>query len=589
MPLDVQIQSDFSGGSFQSPSRELIPKNGFAKAVNALLEEDGAIYRRGGSAYVSSSDFPANLTFLWDGYLTAGHRTVFASASSYGVLASDNTTNVSLGGTGTDGQRPAAGNGLLFVPNGASGSTGAVTVYGGATKATYATGTLTTTSGSATVTGSGSAWAANLESGMLLTSGGNLLGVVKTVDTNTQVTLRDPARSVVTAATYSAAATYAFSPIGALRVDAVATVSNPARLVVASGDTIWFSAAGDPFTFNLAAVGGDYHKLPQGAQVTGMEALRNVLFAYSTQGIFTITGMDFDLTDALGNVQQRLDQINRDIVLWDARGIAGTRGALVVPAVDDVYLVTDSAAPQVLSGPIRALYRSYVAAGYQTGFGGVYRSHYFLPILNGNTWVDTLVCRMDQGGWTFLAGHGGTSVGFTQRSAGNPTRQPQLLSAGGRRILDLSGIFTPTFANKNDADGTTHVFSVITRDFTTGGLRKNLVKKIRLRYDLNDAGTDDPTIEAYYSSGQVVTGNPLWGGVSWGSFTWGPSSDEQFAALTLPQAHGPEGTSVTTWQVLTTETGVRPRFARFKFQSSSPCSKLVIRSLEMFVRSGGRQ
>jgi hypothetical protein len=51
-----------------------------------------------------------------------------------------------------------------------------------------------------------------------------------------------------------------------------------------------------------------------------------------------------------------------------------------------------------ISEPITALYRSYVNAGYRPGQACVYRGHYFLPILNGETVVDMLVCRIDRQG-----------------------------------------------------------------------------------------------------------------------------------------------------------------------------------------------
>lgn len=581
--LTIQTQRDFAAGSFQNPARELIPENGFASAINGLLDEDGTIYRRGGSTYKSSSDFAAALTFIWDGFLSAGARTLFASAASFGVLDADDATVITLGGSGTDGQRPAAGNYLLFIPLGASGTAGQIAVYGGSRKtAVYSTGTLTTTAGSKTVTGAGTTFTGNVDAGMILVSGGVVLGTVFSVDSNTQITLRDAAYSVVTTVAYSANPVYVFAPLGAVAIAAVATVSNPARLVVATGSDMHFSPPGNPFTFAAT----DFHRLPQGATTIGMESLRNVLFSYTTAGIFTVTGMDFDLVDAAGNVQQRLEQINRDVVLWDARGIAGWHGALVVPATDDVYLVTDSAAPQALSGPIRKRYRDYVRQGFQTGFGATYRNHFFLPIVNGNTWVDTLVLRLDQGGWLFWDGHGGTSFGFASR-ASTPTRTPLILSAGGRRVLDMTQAFNPTGATKNDADATTHVFTVITRDYTTDELRKALVKKLRLRYELNDAANDDPTLTLGYSTGQTAT-NPLWGAVTWGAFKWGASTVEQFADVPGSAPEG-DGTVPYVWPILPTQTGVRPRFARFRIRSVGPSARLTIRALEIFTRSGGRQ
>lgn len=84
----------------------------------------------------------------------------------------------------------------------------------GGNKADYTTGTISFTLGSRTVTGSGTSWTANLASGMYIfantvdASRGNftntLIGVIKSVDSNTQVTLLDVANYTSTGQTYTA-------------------------------------------------------------------------------------------------------------------------------------------------------------------------------------------------------------------------------------------------------------------------------------------------------------------------------------------------------------------------------------------------
>lgn len=54
---------------------------------------------------------------------------------------------------------------------------------------TYNTGTITLANGSASVTGSGTAWVANATAGMLLLREGAVLGVVQSVNSNTSLTL----------------------------------------------------------------------------------------------------------------------------------------------------------------------------------------------------------------------------------------------------------------------------------------------------------------------------------------------------------------------------------------------------------------
>ena len=69
--------------------------------------------------------------------------------------------------------------------------------WGGSTKATYTTGTLTSSQGNQVITGSGTSWLANVDPGAFVFKGsaGSLtyIGQVATVDSDTQITLRQGA------------------------------------------------------------------------------------------------------------------------------------------------------------------------------------------------------------------------------------------------------------------------------------------------------------------------------------------------------------------------------------------------------------
>lgn len=566
MPLDVQVQGDFSGGMYRTTSRELIPANGAYDIVNGLLEEDGTILRRGGS--VLKATVPNSVSLLWDGYLGGGSRTVFGlpNSAAFGVLNANDTTTTTITPSAVGSpvsKRPAAGNGLLAMISGAN----AVLLYGGSRNASsYAGGTATVAVGGTTLTGVGTAWLSNAEPGDVVTDSTvnqTLIGVVASVQSNTSLTLTAPALAALSgAAATIAPVSYVYpaaavAPMGTLA--AVAAVGNPARLCVAIGSRIYFSYSGN-FQF---ADPTDYHEIPQGGQVLGMESLRNILFVFTTSGVFTISNMDFNLTDAQGNVQHRMEQINRDLILWDQRGIAGARGALVVPGVDDVYLVSDAAAPQAISKPISALYRSYVAAGYQCGGAAVFRDHYILPILStGGGWIDTLVCRLNGGGWTRWVGDAATSGWMTVRGSSGTARAPQLFSAYDNRIQNLTGCFSPVASNRNDADGSTHQFEVTTRDYTTSGLRSSLVKKVRLGYELVDAAADNPTIGVQYATAQDPTLVPLSG-------TAGEAAGQAAQMFLVNTA--------------------RSRFVRFTIYSFSAAARMSVKCLEVFTRAGGRQ
>lgn len=86
-------------------------------------------------------------------------------------------------------------------------------VWRGSNTATYTTGTITSTYGSKTVTGSGTSWLANVAPGTFLTDGsGQFIGVVQSVASNTSITLEEPAFLAVAGAAYSAKPTRGFAP-----------------------------------------------------------------------------------------------------------------------------------------------------------------------------------------------------------------------------------------------------------------------------------------------------------------------------------------------------------------------------------------
>jgi hypothetical protein len=583
--LEIREQADFSQGMYRNPSPELIPEKGFADAINALLEEDGAIYRRGGSVFKSNANFAAALTFIWDGFVAGGSpRTLFASAAAFGTFAADDTTPVSLGANGTDGQRAASGSGLVHVPEGSSGPAGTIASWGGSRKtAVYSTGTVTAALLNRVVTGAGTLWNANADAGMLLfTSGGLFVGVVASVDSDTQITLHDFAQTAVTAGAYSLFVLVSQTPAGAVPVF-VGAAGDPARLLVGSRNRVQFSAAGNPFSFAAT----DYHQMPEG-QIVGLAGLQDQAFVFTTAGVYVISNLNYNLIDAAGNVQQRLSQLTKDVTLLDARGIAGYRNQLVVPGVDDIWLMGPAQFPEPISDPIRSLYRAYVQAGCLCGIAAVYRNHYILPIIQANAWIDTLVYRLDQGGWTRWQGHGGTALGFTQRSS-QGSRRPQLLSANAARVVDMSGAWQPIATIKNDADGTTQQFQVTTRDYASGqASNSNFVKKLRVRYELDDAG-DAPTMQAFYGSGRLLTSGPLWGAATWASFIWGGSANPGFVPLKGSANNGDapanSGTDPFPWLV-----GQQaPNFYRFRLICSSPTPNLVIREVDSFVRVRSRQ
>jgi hypothetical protein len=100
------------------------------------------------------------------------------------------------------------------------------------------------------------------------------------------------------------------------------------------------------------------------------------------------------------------------------------------------------------------------------------------------------------------------------------------------RVLDCSAYFEPSAGVKQDHDSTNFEYDLTTRDYTPDRLNINaLVRKLRLRYELIDAGTDDPTLNAWYSLGAATSTGAVWGTSLWGTGVWGGADTATEAQL----------------------------------------------------------
>lgn len=565
MTLDVLSQDAFSSGIVRVVEGQRIPDTGVYDLVNALIEDDVGAYRRGGSAFLSTSNAGATLLGLADMHLAGGPRTImWAGTSFYTLDGSEGPVTVfsGLGSALKSLSRPAGLGGLAGFVN----VDREILIYGGTRKtADYSTGTVTVTANSNTVTGVGTAWTANVDPGMLFTSTGGFRGVVHSVDSNTQITLLDPwggSTAAGQAYTLDRVRVLTYSGFG-IKLDPnspvyISSVGNSRRLLIGCGNRVYFSAAGDPLSLDKT----DYHELPGGSEVTGLDSIGSDAVVFTSTGTFAISNMDYDLTDDFGNPQQSMARMSANLILWGDSGVASYRSSLVVPALDDVYLVSVGAQEVPVSVNIRGLYRSYVKAGYRPGLATVYRGHYFLPIVNGTALIDTLVCRLDSStpAWTRWDGHA-SSIAYAQRF-GTATTSPKLLAIKSQRVLDLAGAFEPAAGNKNDADGTTHVFSLVTRDYAVSRQIANLWKYLRTRFQLTDAASDNPTLTAEYAVGPPEL-------ESWTSIgSWAEGTGEASSKLSVNK---------------------RAQSIRFRFKTSGPTAKFVLRSLELFFRQSGKQ
>lgn len=570
--LDSVLQDSFAGGIWRETESQRAPRDTAYDIGNGLLDDDLGVYRRGGSGYKTFDNLGA-LLGLMDGFPYAGQRSLYWTAAGIYTLAANDTDFLQIAtspGVLRPLARPVGVGGALAVPY---ADNSGVFLWGGSRKTRLVGQSVTWTAGSKTLTGIGTSWLANADRGMYVNALGAFTTLVASVDSNTQITMRDAPPTTGAAAivlqqwwTLSAAAVIGSAAVQPIMV---AAVGSRARLVLCEGNRAFLSARGDPLDVTLA----EQVELPPSSVIVGADALRDNLVLFTTDGVWTAGSVSLDQIDDYANNQWPVANINKDVILWGDPGIAAWHGALIVPALDDVFLLSADGVPQPISRPIRPLYRAYVKAGYKPGVAAVHRGHLMLPILDsGNAWVDTLVCRLDgvdrvgnmRPGWTRWDGHGGTTAGFAVRQ-GVTVRAPKLFAITGQRVSDLSGCFEPAAANKNDADGSTHRLTLVPSDVAGHQQRRSFFHSIRIRAQLIDAGTDHPTLTAEYATGL-------------------PGS-----AFTTLAGSAPATDSTTPYPPYRWQIRKRAQAVRLRIRTEGPSSSAVIRSVEVFYRRTARQ
>lgn len=599
------VQDDFSVGMIRDVAPQTIDPRATHDIINGLLDKDGSVYKRGGSANKSNAAFGSSLRWLWDGYFDAGQRTVFASTADFGVLDSDDATPVNLGSDGISGLPPSAAmlEGLLFI-----GSSSGSYIYAGSRKtANYSTTTsdTTVTNGSTTVSDPDGGFTANVDAGMLMQVGSSeRLYPVASVGSDTSLTLREAYEGST-----SATANVTFYPI--YKVTASDPYEESAiyavcgnRLLVASGNRLKFSnvpdvgtGRGNPHVFTST----DYYDFPDGAQILGIATIDATALIFTTAGLWSYQGLPFTLTDAEGNPQHRVELLSRELILLNQSGLYTYQQSVLAPCIDGIYLLDGSSRPRRVSHPIDSLYREHVAQGHRAGQPAVFESHYFLPILSASASnvMNVLVARLDRPidvsgqpayPWTRIREAGGQVTAYALRVLSTATA-PRLLAAenaSGARVLDCTAYLHPEAAYKQDADGSNFTFSLVTRDFETGGLTTNHIRSIATRAEIVDAASDNPTIIFDRGAGIAEASSHLWDDEYWddldgdssdGDLVWVEDDDDVYSALscTMPESDGLD-------PYLCRVGPPRARLVRFRLRNLQPASLLRLRSFQINIR-----
>lgn len=624
-PLPEVGQNDFGAGSQLEVAPHLIDPRGFARCENGMLDDDGSIYKRGGSVKFGEAAFGTHGKFAWEGQMSIGRRTVIANNADFGVTATDvkGTAIVNLGGAGFPVLPGSAVffQHMLFIDGG--------TIYGGSRKAAdYSTGTVTVTKGSATVVGAGTAWVANVDPGMLFKIGaGQRIYVVKEVLGNTELVLMEAYEGATEGGHAYTLRRLEEAGTPYLRRERYAVAGE--RLICMEGRRLDFSEPNKPHLYKATifpqeTVVENFHELQEGVRILAGRSIGvDKLLVFHTGGITSFSSMAKSIVDGNGNSQHRIDIYSRDVVLWGTgTGIASSRTTFIIPAIDNAYLIDGVSAPVPLADSIIPRYRDLLGQGCVPGGSWVTREHLFLPILSSTgVPVDLLVCRLDKPfsyrnkrlyPWSFLAGAGALIGGAAVRHPKEGGELPRVLGmASDGQLVELLGYFNPEEANSADHDATVPVFSLLTRDFGAGDGGIHRWRKLQLFYELAPVaqvdefltfeelpfeGEEDPeagpkgegpVFSTIFITAEIGTGilnpdEPLWDVAKWDEFLWADPDEGEFDLLEggAPPNAGRAGQLAQNEYVWFSRP--RARYVRYRFTSTDPVAKLVLRGLIAF-------
>jgi hypothetical protein len=578
----VIAQADFSAGMVRNVARDLIPESGAYDIRDGLLDDDGNVYLRGPTARLTTSQLDASLQTVWEGQFSVGRRTVGLSESSLGVIDAAGTGWFKLvtGLTGLAGGGLAAQLGEMMLFPVVAGATAGIIGYGGSRKtSSSSSATATATAGSAVVTGSGTAWLSTAEPGMFLSISGSpgRTALIKSVDSNTQVTLTTPwgyatmtgSTSLSSYVSFSASVPDASVAPGA---QAVAVVGN--RVAVAVGRRVRLSNTTDPATgaarpFSFDA--SDYHEFP--ADIVALAVLRDRLFVFTRAGIYVISNIALDIVDAFGNAQHRVERVSGDVVLRSPGGVAVWRDSLAVCALDGVYVLSAAGALELISRSISPLWTSLM--DQQVWQAIAFRDHLFVAV-SGQMLVGRLDRRVqtpagNSAPWTRIAqGEAAAVKGLAVR---DPYATPRLVGGapglpGSGHLLDLTGLFRGTLsaaATAVDGSGAAYGLWLETRDFVQGdGLTAAYVDRLLLDYEASNGSV------TFYASKSVRAT---------------PAADPTFDLLQTVAAAGNYSTQVPRAVAVRRST----RRVAFVISTTGSCSSIKIRGISANVRERGLQ
>src|SRR5690606_30034614 len=134
------------------------------------------------------------------------------------------------------------------------------------------------------------------------------------------------------------------------------------RLLVWDGAVLRFSGVNAPHSWGEF----DFHEVP-GEGIIGVGVIQQEALIFTDQGTWTLSNLAYNIVDAQGTPQHRLAILSRDLILWHGAGLASWDQALVVPAIDAIWVLDGVSSPLQLTKSVEQRYRTHVKRGHVPG------------------------------------------------------------------------------------------------------------------------------------------------------------------------------------------------------------------------------
>jgi hypothetical protein len=267
---------------------------------------------------------------------------------------------------------------------------------------------------------------------------------------------------------------------------------------------IWFSGYPDPeATWDTTDAWFDVSH-----EITGMASFQGVLFVFGSHAIERILG---DIPPGANVTNDNLIlQPHAHIGCSDARSIVVTDQGVVFANADGVFITSSGGVQSLseredgtgISGYWRSLFSDEDPRGIACGKlnRDYLKVDVFTPSLGTPTLIAGLLYHFPTGAWTRITNILGTS--YASGNSRNNTPYAELYAALGDapKSVRLSTLLLPSAATKNDSDGAAVTPFLRTRPLGDGpGLKA--YGDASLSYDLEDAASDNPTLQVTVDRG----------------------------------------------------------------------------------------